>query len=169
VEYIQTTNSARFIRSAWLNGKNELDPSQRVDIKAANFAELQAKMGDKLREYWAPVLALLTTQDLLGPGAGAGQGSKVFKPIDTTGSGTYGDEKWSYSYEVKGGHRQGFLKYDGREIGSPQPGDFLLTPWGWMHWQNSTWLPVPEKPAKGKQLPDPATHPEIISRPPPSP
>jgi hypothetical protein len=37
-----------------------------------------------------------------------------------------------------------------------------------MQWQEKGhWLPVAEKPAKGKQLPDPAKDPSIISRPPP--
>jgi RNA polymerase sigma factor (sigma-70 family) len=82
----------------------------------------------------------------------AGDLTKVFKSIDTTQSGFYADGLWSYAYEP----RQGTLKYDGREVGSPQPGDFILTPWGWMQWQEKGhWLPVAEKPATGKQLPDP--------------
>lgn len=108
---------------------------------------------------------------------GAGDQGKVFKPIDTTQSGTYGDGKWGYSYAIttdgpQKGYRQGFLKYDARDLLNPQPGDIIQTPWGWMQWQDrqpaaGNWLPVAEKPAKGKQLPDPATHPEIVSRPPP--
>jgi RNA polymerase sigma factor (sigma-70 family) len=91
------------------------------------------------------------------PGINAGDSGKVFKPIDTTQPGTYGDGKWSYSYEVKGDQRQGALKYDAKDVGHPQPGDYLLTPWGWMQWQEQGhWLPVAEKPAKGNQLPDPA-------------
>jgi len=91
------------------------------------------------------------------PLAATGDPGKVFKAIDTTQSGTYGDGKWSYALEIKGDQRQGFLKYDGKNVGDPQPGDYILTPWGWMLWQEqSHWLPVAEKPAKGKQLPDPA-------------
>jgi hypothetical protein len=69
----------------------------------------------------------------------------------------YGDGKWSYALEIKGDQRQGFLKYDAKNVGDPQPGDHILTPWGWMQWQEQGhWLPVAEKPAKGRQLPDPA-------------
>jgi RNA polymerase sigma factor (sigma-70 family) len=111
--------------------------------------------------------------------AATGNPGNVFKPIDQTQSGTYGDGKWGYHYVVvadgpQKGYRQGFLKYDGRDLLNPPSGDYIVTPWGWMQWQDrqpaaGNWLPVAEKPATGKQLPDPATHPEIISRPPPSP
>jgi RNA polymerase sigma factor (sigma-70 family) len=85
------------------------------------------------------------------PAAGGVTG-KVFKPIDQAQPGFYADGLWSYAYEP----RQGTLKYDGREVGSPQPGDFILTPWGWMQWQEQgRWLPVAEKPATGTQLSDP--------------
>jgi hypothetical protein len=102
------------------------------------------------------------------PAAG-GDSFTVFKPIDTTQPGFYANGKWIYALEIKGDQRQGVLKYDGKNVGDPQPGDYILTPWGWMQWQNSTWLPVAEEPTTGTQLPDPAAHPEIISRPPPSP
>jgi RNA polymerase sigma factor (sigma-70 family) len=107
-----------------------------------------------------------------------GELGQVFKPIDTTQSGTYGDGKWFYSYTItpsgpQKGYRQGFLRYGSADLMDPEPGAYILTPWGWMQWEDrptrGNWLPVAEKPAKGKQLPNPATHPEIISRPPPSP
>jgi hypothetical protein len=111
---------------------------------------------------------LLATTDAPRPTAGGDPG-RVFKPIDTTKPGYYADGLWSYAYELPAaGSRQGTLKYDGRDLLNPQPGDYILTPWGWMQWrEKGNWLPVAEKPATGKQLPDPATHPEIISRPPP--
>ena len=90
---------------------------------------------------------------------------KVFKAIDQSQSGFYADGLWNYSYQP----RQGTLKYDGRDLPAAQPGDYILTPWGWMQWhEKGNWLPVVEKPAKGKQLPDPATDPSIVSRPPPA-
>ncbi len=172
VEYIQATNSVRFIRAVRQEGKSEIDYNS---VSAATFADLEAKMGDKLREYLVPVLALLTTQDLFGP---AGDPGKVFKAIDTTQSGTYGDGKWSYHYIVvtdglQKGYRQGFLRYGSADLMDPEPGAYILTPWGWMQWQDrptrGNWLPVTEKPAKGKQLPDPAVDPSTVSRPPPAP
>lgn len=111
--------------------------------------------------------------------------------IDSGKSGDYASGKWSYHFVVveKGlqtGYRQGFLKYDGREIFDPQPNDFIATPWGWMQWQDrelkaGNWFRVEDprgwKPPgtprearmKYRQLPDPATNPEILSNPPPSP
>jgi len=107
-----------------------------------------------------PTPAALSALEMTGfaaaPRAVTGDPGKVFKAIDTTQSGTYGDGKWSYALEIKGDQQQGFLKYDAKNVGDPQPGDYILTPWGWMQWQNGTWLPVAEKPAKGNQLPDPA-------------
>jgi len=94
---------------------------------------------------------LLTSAEAARPAAGGDPG-KVFKPIDPSQPGFYADGKWSYAYEP----RQGTLKYDGRDLPAAQPGDYILTPWGWMQWQNGTWLPVAEKPATGTQLPDPA-------------
>jgi hypothetical protein len=94
--------------------------------------------------------------------AGTGDPGKVFKAIDTNNPGTYLDGKWGYHYVIvadgpQTGYRQGTLKYDSRELPAAQPGDYLLTPWGWMQWQEQgNWLPVAEKPAKGNQLPDPA-------------
>jgi len=86
------------------------------------------------------------------PAAGGVTG-KVFKPIDQSQPGFYAAGLWSYAYEP----RQGALKYDGRDLPAAQPGDFILTPWGWMQRQEQGhWLPVAEKPAKGKQLPDPS-------------
>jgi len=91
------------------------------------------------------------------PVAATGDPGKVFKPVDQSQPGFYADGKWSYALEIKGDQRQGFLKYDGKNVGDSQPGDHILTPWGWMQWQEQgNWLPVTEKPAKGNQLPDPA-------------
>jgi RNA polymerase sigma factor (sigma-70 family) len=88
--------------------------------------------------------------------AAGGVTGKVFKPIDQSQSGFYADGKWSYAYEVRGDQRQGVVKYDAKDVGHPQPGDYIQTPWGWMQWQEKGhWLPVAEKPATGTQLPDP--------------
>lgn len=120
-----------------------------------------------------PMPADLRALELTGfgssPQAVTGDPGKIFKAIDTTKPGTYGDGKWGYSYAITSdgpqkGYRQGFLKYDARDLLNPQPGDYIFTPWGWMQWQErvpaaGNWLPVAEKPATGKQLPDPATHP----------
>jgi hypothetical protein len=115
---------------------------------------------DRLPAGWPRAQACLAAAQSCPQQAGApavgGETIKVFKPIDTAVPGTYGDGKWSYSYEVAGAARQGFLKYDGRDLPDPPPGDYLLTPWGWMQWQEKgNWFPVAEKPAKGNQLPDP--------------
>jgi hypothetical protein len=99
----------------------------------------------------ATCFGMLADTATTAPAAGGVTG-KVFKPIDQSQSGFYADGKWSYAYEP----RQGTLKYDGRDLTAAQPGDFILTPWGWMQWQNGTWLPVAEKPATGTQLPDPS-------------
>jgi hypothetical protein len=89
--------------------------------------------------------------------AAQGEPGKVFKAIDQTQPGFYGDGKWSYIHDVpNSGARQGILKYDGRDLPAAQPGDYIWTPWGWMQWQHGTWLPVAEKPTTGKQLPTPA-------------
>ncbi len=91
------------------------------------------------------------------PLVATGDPTKVFKPIDQSQPGFYADGKWSYAYELPGKTTpQGILKHDGRDLPNPQPGDYVLTPWGWMQWQEKgNWLPVAEKPATGKQLPDP--------------
>jgi hypothetical protein len=155
----------------------------RVTIPAADgYADAvrtsaaKYKAGEKVKVFWYgdagkrralavagpidPTPAALRALEMTGFGAApravTGDPGKVFKAIDTTQSGTYGDGKWSYALENKGDQRQGILKYDSKNMGDPQPGDHILTPWGWMQWQNGTWLPVAEKPAKGKQLPDPA-------------
>jgi hypothetical protein len=95
---------------------------------------------------------LLASAEATRPAAGGNPG-KVFKPIDQSQSGFYADGLWSYAYEP----RQGTLKYDGKALPNPAPGDFILTPWGWMQWQEQGhWLPVAEKPSKGNQLPAPA-------------
>jgi RNA polymerase sigma factor (sigma-70 family) len=121
---------------------------------------------------------LVVTGNGVAPRAVTGDPAKVFKPIDQTQSGTYADGKWFYSYTIASdgpqkGYRQGFLRYGAADLIDPEPGAYILTPWGWMQWQDrptrGNWLPVAERPAKGKQLPDPATHPEIVSRPPPTP
>lgn len=137
--------------------------------RAVDVVALSGNISPELRAWAAQNL---TTK--LG-----GELGKVFKPIDTTQPGFYADGLWSYSYAITSdgpqkGYRQGFLKYDSRDLLNPQPGDYIVTPWGWMLWQDrlpnaGNWLPVVEKPAKGKQLPDPATHPEVIARPPPAP
>ena len=122
---------------------------------------------------------------------GKALGPEATALINPGPSGDYASGKWSYHFVVveKGpqtGYRQGFLKYDGREIFNPQPNDFIATPWGWMQWQDrelkaGNWFRVEEprgwKPPgtprearmKYRQLPDPATNPEILSNPPPSP
>ncbi len=124
--------------------------------------------GNKLRALAVasstdPTPAALRALEMTGMGATpravTGDPGKVFKAIDTTQSGTYGDGKWSYALENKGDQRQGILKYDSKNMGDPQPGDHILTPWGWMQWQNGTWLPVDAKPAEGNQLPDPSAKP----------
>ena len=89
-------------------------------------------------------------------GITTGSVGKVFKPIDLAQSGIYADGLWSFAYQPQSpGKGHGILKYDGKVLPNPASGDSIQTPWGWMQWQNGTWLPVAEKPAKGKQLPDP--------------
>jgi len=107
--------------------------------------------------YGGPGRDPYLTKSGASPLAATGDPGKVFKPVDQSQPGFYADGKWSYALEIKGDQRQGNLKYDAKNVGDPQPGDYLLTPWGWMQWQEQGhWLPVAEKPAKGKQLPDPA-------------
>jgi hypothetical protein len=177
VEYIQTPNSVRFIRRAWLN-EQERDPAQQTDIQAATFAELQVAMGGKLEEYLAPMLALAGVRDPRRQVAGGGGTATLLaSTIDQTKPGMYAEGKWSYQFvpdETQKGNHQGFLKYDNQPLVKPQPNDHIATPWGWMQWQEregtaGNWLPVAQKPKTGHQLPDPATHPEVISRPPSAP
>jgi hypothetical protein len=66
--------------------------------------------------------------------------------------------------------------YRDKELLDPKDANaFISTPWGWLQWTprpqsaRGNWLPVKVKPAEGRELPDPATHPEIISNPPPTP
>jgi len=94
--------------------------------------------------------------------------------VDQTKSGNYSEGLWSYSFaklkdDFKPNDRQGFLSYDEHPLLNPQSNDYIATPWGWMQWRDrvpnsGNWLPVAEKPTQGKQLPDPATHPEILQR-----
>lgn len=129
------------------------------------FEVCEPARDDGTRKVWAlavcspadPMPPELRALELTGFGAApravTGDPAKVFKPIDQNQSGTYGDGKWNYSYTITGGYSRGFLKYDGRDLPSPQPGDFILTPWGWMQWQEKAhWLPVAEKPAKGAKV-----------------
>jgi hypothetical protein len=74
------------------------------------------------------------------------------------------------------GYVQGFLSYGGKELLDPKKANsFISTPWGWLQWTprslsvRGNRLPVKDKPAKGRELPDPAKHPELISNPPPPP
>jgi hypothetical protein len=101
--------------------------------------------------------------------------------VEVTKTGSYTSGSWTYRYIVleDGPHKgyvQGFLMYRDKELLDPKGANaFISTPWGWLQWTprpqsaRGNWLPVKVKPAEGRELPDPATHPEIISNPPPTP
>ena len=123
---------------------------------------------------------------LIGMGSalsGAEQGAQEAKPdkLDLTKTASYESGPWGYRYIVleEGPHKgyvQGFLSYGGKELLDPKDANaFVSTPWGWLQWTprslsgRGNWLPVKDKPTKGRELPEPAKHPELISNPPPPP
>lgn len=101
--------------------------------------------------------------------------------LDLTKNASYKSGPWDYRYIVleEGPHKgyvQGFLSHGGKELLDPKDAKaFISSPWGWLQWTprslsgRGNWLPVKEKPATGRELPDPAKHPELISNPPPQP